>query len=158
MDEPLYDPGLIAAHTQIDAVYQHALCPIDAGNPFIEALPYPLTDADQIFNAYDQPLIEYNGDAERQLSAKLRMIRLSQLRQLRLPLPFQPELELYFHRTLCTSYRTRSLVHSENSILYEIPKGVDAPELHNQLKGDIGDAANSGIALIGYSECGKVLP
>lgn len=153
--ESLYDDELLALRAPVTAAYQQALSPPDVGNPFIEALPYPLLSVNQIMAAYNQPLLEYNGVEERKLSSELRMLHLTQLRQLRLPLPFQQELELQFYNALCLSYRARSRFYSDEAISCDTGEKKDLSPLHNRLQGNLADAANAGIALLGYSGCGK---
>ena len=150
----LYDPLHLSTKGPINAKYLKAICPVDRGNPFIEALPHPLMDTEQLLCAYAQPLPEYDGETERKFPSEQRMLLLSQLRQVRYPLIFHKDLEISFYDTLCTSYRARTRVYDKKGVYCCTTDEGDLVS-HSRLTGDLADAANAGFAVLGYSGCGK---
>lgn len=129
--------------TVVDAIYHKAKSPIDIGNRYIEALPYPLMDIQEIARHYEVGLHTYVS-SERKLSRLDRRFLVNQLRMVRVALPFEQELEMEFYRTLCESYRLRA------------PREfyVDG-ERQYRLQGDVSEAANTGFNMLGFSGCGK---
>ena len=127
----------------VDAIYHKAKAPMDVGNPYIEALPYPLTDIGEVARYYTYGLNQYDV-AEKQLSRLDRRFLVNQIRTVRVALPFEQELEMEFYRTLFDSYRLRKLRE-----VYE--DGVK----RIKLVGDVSEAANTGFNMLGFSGCGK---
>lgn len=129
--------------TVVDAIYHKAKSPIDIGNRYIEALPYPLIDIQEIARHYEVGL-HTHVSSERKLSRLDRRFLVNQLRMVRVALPFEQELEMEFYRTLCESYRLR------------IPREFYADgERQHRLQGDVSEAANTGFNMLGFSGCGK---
>ena len=126
-----------------DAIYHKAKAPMDVGNPYIEALPHPLTNIDEVARYYTHGLSQYEV-AEKQLSRLERRFLVNQLRAVRVALPFEQELETEFYRTLCDSYRLRK------------PREVYKNGIKRiKLVGDVSEAANTGFNMLGFSGCGK---
>ena len=127
----------------VDAIYHKAKAPMDVGNPYIEALPYPLTDIGEVARYYTYGLNQYDV-AEKQLSRLDRRFLVNQIRTVRVALPFEQELEMEFYRTLCDSYRLRK------------PREVYEDGVKRiKLVGDVSEAANTGFNMLGFSGCGK---
>ncbi len=127
----------------VDALYHKAKAPMDVGNPYIEALPYPLTNIDEVARFYTYGLNQYDV-AEKQLPRLDRRFLVNQLRAVRVALPFEQELEMEFYRTLCDSYRLRK------------PREVYKDGIKRiKLVGDVSEAANTGFNMLGFSGCGK---
>ena len=127
----------------VDAIYHKAKAPMDVGNPYIEALPYPLTDIGEVARYYTYGLNQYDV-AEKQLSRLERRFLVNQIRTVRVALPFEQELEMEFYRTLCDSYRLRK------------PREVYEDGVKRiKLVGDVSEAANTGFNMLGFSGCGK---
>ena len=144
-----YDAG----SKTVAAKYVKAKVPMDRGNCFIEALPYPRKD-DDIRLAYTKTLPEYNYSKVKKMSKLEKMLQVGTLRKLRFPLPFHVNLEFSFYNALLTSYRDRQRVIShKKNIEYIMEDGIK--ESDSILVGNEGDATNSGFSLIGYSGCGK---
>lgn len=129
--------------TIVDAIYHKAKSPSDIGNRYIEALPYPLTELQEIARHYDVTL-HTHMNVERKLPRVDRRFLVSQLRMVRIALPFEQELEMEFYRTLCESYRLRN------------PREFFANGIKQfKLQGDVSEAANTGFNMLGFSGCGK---
>ena len=126
-----------------DAVYHKAKAPMDIGNPYIEALPYPLTDIDEVARYYTCELNRYSV-SEKKLPRLERRFLVNQIRSVRVALPFALELEMEFSRTLCDSYRLR-----RPREIYE--DGIKRIKLVS----DVSEAANTGFNMLGLSGCGK---
>lgn len=129
--------------TIVDAIYHKAKSPLDIGNRYIETLPYPLTDIQEIARHYDVGLHTY-ASSDRKKSRQDRRFLVNQLRVVRVALPFEQDLEMEFYRTLCESYRLRTPCEFF----------VDG-ERQCRLQGDVSEAANTGFNMLGFSGCGK---
>lgn len=127
----------------VDAIYHKSIIQSYNGNPFIEAIPLPLTDKIEIARRYTVGLSNYTT-AETKLDSDNRRFLVQQIRKIRFFLPFQNDLESTFYNTLVEAYSSRKL-----SVSF-----VDGVKTLC-LTGDVGDAANSGFAILGYSGCGK---
>ena len=71
-----------------DAIYREAKAPVDVGNPYIEALPYPLTNIDEVARYYTHGLNQYDV-AEKLLPRLDRRFLVNQIRAVRVALPFE---------------------------------------------------------------------
>lgn len=129
--------------TVVDAVYTPPKCPIDKGNIMIEALPDLITGVKALSPVYTRSLPNYNPEEFRSLPRIDRRQMVSQLRYLRLYLPFEESLEYEFNNSLITSYRLRTL------------QKVSCSQPYYRLIGHTGEAANAAFNLLGYSGCGK---
>lgn len=137
----------------VNAVYIPAEFEMDKGNPFIEALPLPREGVD-VRRSYNKQINGYDADKVAEMSDYQRIRAISQLRELRFPLPFDERLETTIYNTLVTSYRNRKLRGSVDvPISYDA--GDEKQETVGLLKGRKDGAANAGFSLIGYSGCGK---
>lgn len=130
-------------NTIVDAIYSSAKCPIDKGNIMIEALPEPITGTEALSVIYTRLLPDYNPKEVRTLPRIVRRQMVTQLRHVRLYLPFEESLEIEFYNSLVNSYRLRTLQKVESSPSYY------------RLIGHTGEAANAAFNLLGYSGCGK---
>lgn len=122
----------------VEAIYSEPLSKADKGNLFIEALPDPILDEDKLINYSTRNLIHFENRDD--MSIIQKRLALNELRELRLFLPFQSELEFRFYESLVKSYRKRKLIVKEDKV---------------NLVGNIADGANPGFSLLGYSGCGK---
>ncbi|WP_300278052.1 AAA family ATPase [uncultured Subdoligranulum sp.] len=126
-----------------DAIYRKAKATMDTGNPYIEALPYPITERKELVRHYEKGLNRYSPE-DRKLPRSERRFLVSQLRAVRVALPFEQDLETEFYRTLCESYRLR-----KTRDIY-----IDGVK-RKELCGDVSEAANTGFNMLGFSGCGK---
>ncbi len=118
-------------------------------NPFIEALPRP-RDGNVLLNAYTVPIPSLDADDLSKMSVNEQKATVVSLKNLRLPLSFQKQLEfinydvivssLYASQILCLGHKCYWRVNYKKLI---------------KMKGKIEDSAPSGFALLGYSGCGK---
>lgn len=150
----LYEKELFSQKKDIKAKYQKALTPCDRGNPFIECLPYPYLDNEQIIAAYTRHLPYYDANEERGIASSERKAYVDQLRLLRFPLPFHPELEMCFYSALCASYRMRKHC-MDNKYGYPCVLRRGEVLLNDWLEGSVASATNEGFALLGCSGAGK---
>ena len=98
--------------------------------------------------------IPYSFPDVKSLSPEEIRMNLNMLTDLRFPLPFHYELEQMFFNVLITSYRNRKSKFSPNTVaaIHAEDRIIDS---HHQLLGNPASAANTGLALLGYSGCGK---
>lgn len=129
--------------TVVDAIYTSARCSVDAGNIMIEALPDLITGTEELSSVYSRYLPDYNPEEIRSLPRIQRRQLVSQLRYLRLYLPFEESLEYEFNNSLINSYRLRTL------------QKVECSPAYYRLIGHTGEASNAGFNLLGFSGCGK---
>lgn len=118
-------------------------------NPFIEALPRP-RDGNNLLNAYTVPIPSLDADNLSKMSVNEQKATIVSLKNLRLPLSFQKQLEFINYDVIVSSYMLRkSYVWDTNAI------GESTDKKLIKMKGKIEDSAPSGFALLGYSGCGK---
>lgn len=147
-----YDDFTLFEEITVPARYIHAIVPSDQGNRFIEALPPPRND-EQIKADYSKGILTYNHKKESSEPPETRISLVGQLRELRLPLPFDFELDRRFHEALVSSYRSRyQMVDSE------IPTAVmiedQSESVYRRVCSKSG-GTNAGFTLLGQSGCGK---
>ena len=152
-DETQYDDDLQDDLKIVNAKYVPALVPMDAGNPYIEALPY-LRPEEDVMNAYTTPLYTYDYNKVKNMNKYEKMLQVSTLRQVRFPLTFHKNLEFYFYNALLTSYRSRKIVSTNNTLVQYVSEDR-VQDTSCILYGDSADSTNAGFSLIGYSGCGK---
>lgn len=126
----------------VNAVYEKPICPIDENNKFIEAIPHPLMDDTEIMRYYTRSVPSFDSYLNDSVSNNQKRIMLSQLKNLRMFLPFQKDLEIEFYNSLVSSYRNRKQV-------------VDSKTGAYKLISNTGKGTNAGFTLLGYSGCGK---
>lgn len=80
--------------------------------------------------------------AYKNVSNNMKRILLSQIKDIRIFLPFQKNLEVEFYNSLVLSYRNRKQVVNSNSGAYKLVSNT-------------GKGTNAGFTLLGYSGCGK---
>ena len=102
-----YDDYDLNEHRIVPARYVKAKLAIDAGNPYIEALPYPRTGRN-IISSYSQTMADFDYGKIKSMSTIDKILQIRSLRSIRFPLPFHAELELSFYNALITSYRSHS--------------------------------------------------
>ena len=141
-EESQYSELACEGSSILDARYIPAMVKMDVGNPYIEALPLPRSDA-SIKHDYTKTLLSYNYDDVKKMSKLEKMLNVGTLRTIRFPLMFHKNLEFAFYNALVTSYRSRQFLENE-----ETPG-------ETLLCGDSGASTNAGFSLIGYSGCGK---
>ena len=108
-------------------------------NLLIDALPRPFTDYSDIDKHYTKN-IEFHRNTALKMGNIEKMLDISNLKFLRLPLPFQKDIEQKFYLSLCESYMNREL--GKFNGVYK-------------LKGSVAACSNEGFAMLGYSGCGK---
>lgn len=145
--------GLELKGEPVAAQYIHAKNKKYAGNPFIEALPKPLS-VNECSLYYSKSIHSYNGEAERSLPRMERVACVENLYNLRFPLPFTARLEIELYRALTDSYSKRYVVSAKNTDLSKYYPGT-TPGSNAKLFGDDAEASGVGFGLIGFSGCGK---
>lgn len=152
-NESQYDCYDFSESKIVDAAYIKSKLEVDAGNPYIEALPYPRDD-DATEAAYTKMLPTYRFSDVQKLSKLEKMLQVSELREIRFPLPFHKQLEFQFYNSLLVSYRARRpLISKQSNVQYVSDNQEQTTD--RKLCGDSGAATNSGFSLIGFSGCGK---
>lgn len=126
----------------VNAVYEKPICPIDENNKFIEAIPNPLMDDTEIMRYCTRNVPSFDGCLNDSVSNNQKRIMLNQLKNLRMFLPFQKDLEIEFYNSLVSSYRNRK-------------QAIDSKTGTYKLISNTGKGTNSGFTLLGYSGCGK---
>lgn len=147
-----YDDLNFGISSIVDARYTESTISDFRGNPFIEALPWPRTQ-EEVYAAYSKS-IPYNSAAVKELSPEEIRMNLNQLTKLRFPLPFHHELEIIFYNVLTSSYQSRVSKFRHKSVV-SISSDGEIIDSHHQLLGNPASDANTGLALLGYSGCGK---
>ena len=142
-----YSPGQEYSETgygskQI-AIYHEAINASNRGNPFIEALPEPLTD-DDIQELCKTPICVYDPIRVSGMTDIQKRFQLSDLKRFRVPLPFISRAAFEFARVLNESYASRK-------VFKIISGGQDT----YQSCGNPGSSAVEGFGIIGKSGCGK---
>ena len=147
-----YDDLSLGVSTAVDARYTQSKLLASRGNPFIEALPFPRSQ-EEVYTAYLKP-IPYDRTATETMSPEEIEMNLDVLKELRFPLPFHHELEVTFYNILSASYRSR-ISKFNLTPTARISTNGQTSESYHQLLGNPASAANTGLALLGYSGCGK---
>lgn len=149
-NERQYDSIDLTKNKVVDAVYVKSLLSCDNGNPFIECLPAART-CNEVLTDYHKPILDYSM-AQRSWPDYDRMKAIMQLRDLRFVLPFHMALEQEFGLALLNSYRHRSARET-----YSMRVTMEDHESHTTYVSEknLGAAINAGVALLGYSGCGK---
>lgn len=127
----------------VDAVYTEPKCSMDKDNLMISALPDPIAMKNECITFYQRSLSSYNFEEVKNLPRVERRFLLSQLRNVRVFLPFEYSLEIEFYNALISSYRLRRILN------------VESVEPYSKVIGYTGEATNAGFTLLGYSGCGK---
>lgn len=141
-------------NTQVEALYRKNLVPEYNGNRFIEALPPPRSK-DEAKETYRKPITTYDYDKESSISSEQRELLLYRLRDVRIPLPFQVQLERIVYNALCESYRVRYRLEDGDIGCFDLNLSNGPERSCSRLLGDSAAAANAGFALLGYSGSGK---
>ena len=103
-----------------------------------------------LLNAYTVPIPSLDADDLSKMSVNEQKATVVSLKNLRLPLSFQKQLEFINYDVIVSSYMLRkSYVWDTNAI------GESTDKKLIKMKGKIEDSAPSGFALLGYSGCGK---
>lgn len=137
-----YDVG--GELTMANAIYDNGSEFTNTGNPYIDALPLPLTEFKDLNKKYTQIPELYDEEIERQKPNLLKRIAVESLYTgIKVYLPFEGELEMRLHNALRVSYNSRQL-----------QKGIYDTGT-SRLLGSTGSGTNAGFSLLGYSGCGK---
>ncbi len=148
-----YEDCDFTKNNTVQARYIPAKVPMDKGNPYIEALPYPRQNTD-VHEAYTRDYLSYRPDKVKQLPKLDRMLQAGMLRHVRFPLPFHEELEFQFYQSILCSYRERASLKLKPYQATYVAENKEQ-ETSEILRGDSANATNAGFSLIGYSGCGK---
>lgn len=143
-----YTPGFM---TRVNAIYTPALLECDYGNPYIEALPAPVT-AEGLARLYYTPCA-IKPDPSKPKDVQVQEVQL--LRNIRLPLPFISRLEAAFSSALYTSYRNRAevTIDSKSEVVVNDGTFSQAQIVRPVYGGDTG----CGFSLLGLGGTGKSL-
>lgn len=151
--ENQYDDYDFSESKIVEARYVPARVPMDVGNPYIEALPYPRSE-EEIHDAYTKILPLYDYSKVKDMNKLDKMLQVSTLREVRFPLTFHKNLEFSFYNAVLTSYRARNQKEVKGKPIEYISDDKEY-ETNCVLYGDSGSSTNAGFSLIGYSGCGK---
>ncbi len=128
--------------SRVEAIYSEPICEMDKSNPYIKALPLPLTDDKERVKNYTKSIPNFDKDKLQCYSDTQKRILLSQLSEIRFYLPFETELEIEFHNSLLNAYRSKTQVLDPFTKTYK-------------LVGNTGKGSNPGFSLTGLSGTGK---
>lgn len=149
-NERQYDGIDFPQRKTVDAVYVKSKLACDWGNPYIECLPAVRTEH-EVLSDYHRPILDYSWE-QRKWDDYNRMKAIMQLRDVRFVLPFHVALEQEFGLALLNAYRHRSPVAMFGK---HIATNDQASDTNYIAEKDLGAAVNAGVALLGYSGCGK---
>ena len=135
----------------VDAKYVRTVT--SQGNPFIEALPRYLT-VEQVADEYTHTIPIPTSDQLQTMDLYEIMESISLLKQFRIPLSFNGNVEEAFHNALVTSYKNRKPLR-DNDVGIPIRIGRNDTEVHQKLVATCLSASVTGFALLGTSGCGK---
>lgn len=148
------DKGIdLSRHSHVDAIYVQSFIPEYVGNPLIEALPLPLED-NEIRNTYTKTIKGYDPDVIKNMTQTQRLLSLSQLKKIRMQLPFHKSLEQHMMLALFNSYSDRYIGFNETP---KVLIHTNGESQMNHFRGDADSesATNSGFSVLGYSGSGK---
>ena len=128
--------------SRVEAIYSEPICELDKDNPYIKALPFPLTNDKERMRNYTRTIPNFDFEKLKCYSDTQKRILLSQLSELRFYLPFETELEIEFYNALLNSYRSKTQVLDPLTRTYK-------------LVGNTGKGSNPGFSLTGLSGTGK---
>ena len=134
----------------VDAVYVRSRLACDRGNPYIECLPAVRTES-EVLADYHKAILDYSWE-QRNWPDYERMKAIMQLRDVRFVLPFHMAFEQEFGLALLNSYRHRSVRETYGT--HVTIRDHESNTNYTSEK-DLGAAINAGVALLGYSGCGK---
>ena len=137
----------------VDAKYVKSSNPLYVGNPMIEALPRP-RDGQILTNAYFQSIPRIDTGELEKLPLVNQRVSVLTIEKLRLPLPFDKQLEFINYDVLANSYSLRK-PYIWGDYKFETQIGDIVYEQRAKSKGFAGDSAPSGFSLLGNSGCGK---
>lgn len=140
-------------------VYTKSKLKSDNGNPFIECLPAPKTGRPLCLK-YTVPIVDYDRQKIYTMLRNHDNMNLAnsimQLKELRVPLPMNYELEDDIYRLLIQSYRNRSMM-SDDSVMLPVHMGGEEGNVNSKLYTKFTSSAPSGIAVLGYAGSGKTI-
>ena len=149
-NERQYDGIDLTKNRVVEAVYVRSPLSCDHGNAYIECLPAART-REEVHDTYHRPILDYSWE-QRKWPDFDRMKAIMQLRDVRFVLPFHMALEQEFGLALLNSYRHRN-IHETYGALVTISDQKSNANYSSEKK--LGAAINAGVALLGYSGCGK---
>lgn len=140
----------------VDARYVEAGAYSLKGNQLIEALPKPYIDPGELMDVYRKSIHAYKQDEIKKMTQAQKIEGITELQQLRCPLPFNGKLESTLHKILCESYQNRYLESLEDvrSSLVNCIRG-EWEKMPCRSVGDVAASATTGLSLLGVSGCGK---
>ena len=138
----------------VDAKYVKSTNPDFNGNPFIEALPRP-RDKKPLMDAYTMSIPKVDFNKLNKMTPNEQKETVLSLKQLRLPLAFQKQLEFINYDVIVSSYLLRKMYKWKKKDSPLIPLGHESTDIFVKMKGKIEDSAPSGFSLLGFSGCGK---
>ena len=130
----------------MEAEYVRSKNPKYQGNPFIEALP-PEREKVDVMQSFNIPLIKTSGTKE-SLSESEKIMMVEELRDLRIPLPYDYLLEMEIFRSMRASYSSRYQLYEESEVEDE-----NYPSIYGQRKGKLVGNDDS-AAVVGFTFCG----
>jgi len=151
--ESQYEDIDLTKQKVVEARYVPALVDADAGNPFIEALPYPRNDK-AVMNDYTKPLPGYKFEDVEKMSKLKKMMQIGTLRELRFALPHHKELEFMMYNCLVNSYRARRQMDGENAELTYVSDNQEQ-DTSSILVGESRCSTAANFYMTGHSGSGK---
>ena len=128
--------------SRVKAIYSESICELDKDNPYIKALPLPLTDDKERMRNYTRTIPSFDCEKLKCYSDTQKRILFNQLSEIRFYLPFETELEIEFYNALLNAYRSKTQVLDSITRTYKL--------VGNTCKG-----SNPGFSLTGLSGTGK---
>lgn len=130
----------------VEAEYVRSKNPKHQGNPFVEALPQERDRNDSI-KSFDIPLLNTTR-TESSISEAEKIMLVGNLRDLRIPLPYDYLLEMEIYRSIRESYSARYQLYEEVEV-----EDRDCPSVYGKRQGKlVGNDASA--AVVGFTFCG----
>jgi len=148
-----YDDCDLKERNCVVAKYIKSCCPIDNGNPYIEALPLP-RDGEEVFHVYTKTLNDFDRAEIEKMTNLQKQVSVISLRKVRVVLPFHQILEQDFYLMLVQSYRSREKRVFDAGGISIVQNNTEC-DVEMSLRGNPSASANAGCTMLGYSGCGK---
>lgn len=130
----------------VTAQYIRSQNPLYQGNPFIEALPLP-REVDECIKDYTLPVPGFSRTAVENMTDSECLRQVHNIREFRVPLPYNILLENNIYRAICSGYKNKYQIATNTPDNEEGSKAL----LWNE---PITDAC-IGFTLLGHAGCGK---
>lgn len=141
----------LSEEKKVDAIYIRSYaCP---GNPFVEALPRFLTP-EQVINNNHRIIAIPDLEELDQMDLYEKNESITQLNEIRFPIPFHADVERELHNALVSSYKMRTVIYDSSvDIKYTISGKEEIT--HEKMIAKQQSASVTGFSLLGVSGSGK---